>query len=103
MGKIHMHDEASAKAWLADVEALNDETKETVKEAGKAVKAIKEMADGSLIDELVIGGEKLMKAAEVLSGTMNEFTKLVNGIIGKAKEVLNEALKGVTDTFSAIK
>jgi hypothetical protein len=44
-----------------------------------------------------------MKAAEVLSGTMNEFTKLVNGIIGKAKEVLNDALKGVTDTFSAIK
>ncbi len=96
MGKIHMHDEASAKAWLAEVEALNDETKETVKE-------IKEMADGSLIDELVVGGEKLMKAAEVLSGTMNEFTKLVNGIIGKAKEVLNDALKGVTDTFSAIK
>lgn len=60
------------------------------------------MADGTLIDELVIGGEKLMVAAEVLSGTMNTFTSLVKGVLDKGEEFLGDGLKHVAEAFRDI-
>lgn len=101
--KIHMQDRASAEKWLADVKALNDEAEAAVKAAATAVKEISDMADGTLIDELVIGGEKLMSAASVLSTTMNTFTSLVNDVLNKAEEFLGDGLKHVVEAFKSIK
>ena len=73
-----------------------------VKAAATAVKEISDMADGTLIDELVIGGEKLMSAASVLSTTMNTFTSLVNDVLNKAEEFLGDGLKHVVEAFKSI-
>ncbi len=100
--KIHMHDRAAAEKWLSDAQAVNDDAKVAVAAAAKAVKDIGEMADGTLIDELVIGGEKLMVAAEVLSGTMNTFTSLVKGVLDKGEEFLGDGLKHVAEAFRDI-
>ena len=100
--KIHMHDRLKAEKWLSDAQELNDEAKEVVRDAAKAVKDIGNMANGTLIDELVIGGDKLMTAAEVLSGTMNAFTGLVKGILDKGEEFLGDGLKYVAEAFKDI-
>lgn len=101
--KIHMNDRASAEKWLADAQAVNDDAKVAVKEAGKAVKSIGDMADGTLIDELVVGGEKLMVVAECLSETMNVFTGMVKGILDKGEEFLGDGLKYIADAFKSLK
>lgn len=100
--KIHMHDRAAAEKWLSEAQQINEDAEIAVKAAAKAVKDIGEMADGTLIDELVLGGEKLMVAAEVLSGTMNTFTGLVKGILDKGEEFLGDGLKYVADAFKSI-
>ncbi len=100
--KIHMHDRAAAEKWLADAQAVNDDAKVAVKSAAQAVKDIGEMADGTLIDELVLGGEKLMVVAEALSETMNTFTGLVRGVLDKGEEFLGEGLKHVAEAFKDI-
>lgn len=97
-----MHDRAAAEKWLSEAQQINEDAETAVKAAAKAVKDIGEMADGTLIDELVLGGEKLMVAAEVLSGTMNTFTGLVKGILDKGEEFLGDGLKYVADAFKSI-
>ncbi len=101
--KIHMNDRASAEKWLSDAQKVNDDAKIAVRDAGKAVKQIGDMADGTLIDELVIGGEKLMVVAETLSETMNVFTGMVKGILDKGEEFLGDGLKYVVDAFKSLK
>lgn len=100
--RIHMHERSTAEKWLKDAEELNNEAKIAVSAAAKAVIDISDMADGTLIDELVLGGEKLMKAAEVLSDTMNAFTGLVKGVLDKGEEFLGDGLKYVVDAFKHI-
>lgn len=101
--KIHMNDEASAKKWLSDAQKLNDEAEAAVNAAGQAVKNISEMADGTLIDELVLGGDKLIVVAKDLSDTMNGFANMVNDILKTAQEFLDNGKKLIKEAFKNIK
>ena len=100
--KIHTSDRASAEKWLKEVEELNNETEATVKAAGQAVKNISEMADGSLIDELVLGGDKLMTIAVDLSKTMSGFTSMVNNILNIGEDFVKNGPKYIKDAFKNI-
>lgn len=98
-----MGDRAAAEKWLSDAKSLNEEAESAVKGAAKAVTDIGEMAEGTLIDELVLGGEKLLTVAEKLSNTMNTFTGMVTDVLNKGQEFLGEGLKYVADAFKSLK
>ncbi len=100
--KIHMHDRAAAEKWLSDAQAVNDDAKVAVKAAAQAVKDIGGMADGTLIDELVIGGQRLMELAEKLSNTMTDFTDLVKSVLDVGEEFVNNGKKYVKEAFENI-
>ncbi len=100
--KIHTSDRGSAERWLKEVEGLNDETEEAVNAAGQAVHDISTMADGTLIDELVKGGDKLMTIAVDLSKTMSGFTKMVNDILNIGEDFVKNGTKYIKDAFKNI-
>lgn len=100
--KIHTSDRGTAEKWLQEVEDLNTETEATVKAAGQAVHDISLMADGTLIDELVKGGDKLMTIAVDLSKTMSGFTKMVNDILNIGEDFVKNGTKYIKDAFKNI-
>lgn len=100
--KIHMEDRASAEKWLADVRALNEKAEKAVTDAGQAVTDIQTMADGTLIDELVEGGAKLMKVAEGLSKTMSGFTSMVRSVLEMGEDFVKNGKSYIERAFKAI-
>lgn len=85
---INIKDGDLARAWMKDVEALNYETEELLKDIGRALQEVKADADSTIVDEIYkYGGQILDNTGKILEG-MNGLVKMVGGLLDALTNVL---------------
>lgn len=98
--QIAIKDRSEAQAWQNTADALNARAQEAVKRAAQIVQEIKDMADGTLIDELFELGGALSNGAARLFEAMNAILDVVNNLLNAIENFKNEAIefvKGAAD------
>ena len=100
--QISISDEVAARKWLGNIVIINEKYHEAMDRAAKALTEVKEFGDGTLVDELVNAGDKMLEASKstfeaigAISDTVSEFLKMTGGFIGDAIKIV----KGVAGFF----
>lgn len=83
--QIAISDTEAALLWTNQVEHEIEETHDLLDECGKTVQAIKDDADGTLIDELYRYGADFLKFASDISGAMKVVSNGIRSFINKIK------------------
>lgn len=100
--KIAVKDRAEAESWKVDCEDLNRRAEEAVKKAAQIVKEIKEMADGTLIDELFELGGTLSSVAVKLFEAMNKILETVNSLLNAIEDLIEKGKSFISDAAGAL-
>lgn len=90
--KISIKDRDSAIAWLGTVEALNMDYQMAMKEAGETITDMESFAEGTMIDELVDCGSKILTAADSTYQAINSIAKTVTTVLDTVGEFVGEAV-----------
>ncbi|MBQ5397828.1 MAG: hypothetical protein IIU14_00120 [Ruminococcus sp.] len=100
MNAIAMTGRADAKAWENSAEELNERARDAVKKMGDLLASVDSFCKGTLADDLVGFGNRVMSAAESLLAAMkkifdviNELLNLVSGTIEKGVEFIGNMAK----------
>lgn len=93
--QIAIKDRPAAQTWQNTADDLNTRAQDAVNEAARIVQAIKDMADGTLIDELFELGGTLSNVAARLFEAMNAILTVVNNLLNAIEDFKNEAIEFV--------
>lgn len=104
MMNFSIKSEVDAKNWLKEIERLNQETSDLIKEVGKALKDVQEHCDADVVDDIAIYGGKIMESSTSVLESMSEIAKGITSFIDKARETLDAAkglLKGAVNSLGS--
>lgn len=92
---LDVQDSASVDSWKAEVQALNERTEQTVKEAAQALAEFKDTAEGNVFESICdLSGQIISGTNEVLKG-MTELLNAVTKLVDTVKNVGKELVQGV--------
>ena len=94
MMNFNIKSEIDARNWLKEIERLNQETSDLIKEVGKALADVKQGCDADIVDDIAIYGNKILDSASSIFESMQQIANGVTSFIDKAKEAL-DAAKGL--------
>lgn len=94
MQNIGIKSADSAARWQKEVEQLNRETYELLKDLGNALVDIHEAADSSIADELVEYGNNILSGTNTVLEGMNSLVSAVTNILTSINDVIEEG-KGI--------
>lgn len=100
--RIAINDEAAARAWLENVMDINEQFHTAMTEAGETLQQTKEMADGTIVDELYDMGTDFLHVANKVFETINEISTTVNTVLSKLtsfSDTVSGVIKGVAGLF----
>ena len=100
--QISIKDEQSAKQWLNMVEDINTDYKKAMTDAAETMTNMKDFADGTLVDEFVKYGDKLMNAAQTTFEAISEISDTVNKVINTVNNFVSEAVGGIGKLVSKV-
>lgn len=89
--QISIKDEASARAWLANVTLLNEDYHTAMQEAGQTLEDMENFAEGTVVDDFVDLGSKILNAAKSTYEAIGSIADTVNTVIEKTKDFVSEA------------
>ena len=104
MMNFSIKSEVDAKNWLKEIERLNQETSDLIKEVGKAIADVKQGCDADIVDDIAIYGNKILESANSILESMSQIAKGVSSFVDKARETLEAAkglLKGVVNSLGS--
>lgn len=103
MNNINIKSQAMAEAWRKDVDELNHNTQRLLEQVGKALQAVKDDADSTIVDEIYTYGNQIMEGAQGVYNGMTELFNMVGNILNMMSNVLDTGMgivKGVIGAFS---
>jgi predicted transcriptional regulator len=93
--QINIKDEAAAGKWLQEVKDINQDYFTAMKEAGHALQAVKDTADGTLVDELVNYGTTICNVAQSTFNVVEKIADTVTKVVNKVKEFSDNIVDGI--------
>lgn len=99
---IAIKDRDSAMAWLNEVTLINEDYHDAMKEAGDTLVDMENFADGTMVDEFVDAGSKIMTAADATFQAIGAIADTVNTFLEKTGSFISDAIglaKGVAGLF----
>ena len=90
--QIKIKDRDSAMAWLGNIEALNMDYQLAMKDAGETITDMENFAEGTLVDELVDCGSKILTAADSTYQAINSIANTVTTVLDTVGEFVGEAV-----------
>lgn len=93
--QISIRDEDTAKSWLRELEALNQDYFTAMKDAGDTLKDMANFCDGTLVDEYVKLADSVMNAAQTTFEAISTISDTVNTVLGKVKEFAGSAVAAI--------
>lgn len=102
MPTINLRDEASVNAWKAKVMDLNVKAKELVDHATQVLKDLSEMAKGNFFNKVVEYADQVIVGVTKIMEGMGEILNVVNTLVDKAKQMIEELAGGVGQVITAI-
>lgn len=88
MKQIALTDTEAGLLWTNQVDHEIEETHDLLVECGRTIQAIKDDADGTLIDELYRYGADFLKFASEVTGLMKSLSNGVRGFINAIKKCI---------------
>ncbi len=104
MMNFSIKSEIDAKNWLKEIERLNQETSDLIKEVGKAIADVQQGCDADVVDDIAKYGNKILESSTSILESMTQIAKGVNSFVDKARETLDAAkglLKGVVNAMGS--
>ena len=98
--QISVKDNESALEWLANITLLNEQYRDAMEEAGQTLEDMQNFADGTMVDEFVDLGSKVISAAkatfeaiDAIGTTVRTVLEKVGGFVESAKNVIGNVAK----------
>lgn len=99
---INIKDGDAARVWMRDVESLNYETEELLKDIGRALQEVKDDADSTIVDEIYKYGSQILdNTGKILEG-MNGLVKMVGGLLDALTNVLESGKNIISGAIKTI-
>jgi len=90
--QIALKDEASARKWLSEVQLINEDYHQAMKEAGDTLADMNEFADGTMVDEFTNLGHTILNAADATFQAIDAIADTVNNVLSAASNFVGEAM-----------
>lgn len=99
---LDVKDTASVETWKKEVQALNERTEQTVREAGQALEEFRSTAEGNVFERVCdYSGQVISGTTKVLQG-MTEILNAVNEFMNMLKSKGAELVQGVAGVVSKV-
>ena len=102
MNNINIKSQAMAEAWRKDVDELNHNTQRLLEQVGKALQAVKDDADSTIVDEIYTYGNQIMEGAQNVYQGMTQLFNMVGDILNMLTGVLESGMGIVKGIVGAI-
>ena len=96
--KISIKDRDTAMAWLREIEGLNMDYQTAMTEAGETIVDMENFAEGTMVDELVDCGSKILTAAKSTYEAINA----IGGTVVQVLDVVTEFASGAIGLFTKV-
>ena len=93
--QFNIKDEAAARRWLEEVRGIHEDYFTAMKEAGQTMENVKEVADGTLVDEIVNSGVRIMDVAQKTFTTIDKIAETVTSFVDKIKNFSDNVAEGI--------
>ena len=100
--QIAIKETSSALSWLKMVQEINESYRVAMKEAGETLSEMQNFADGTLVDELVNAGTRIMDAAQATFNAIDTIADTVNSIISKVTDFTENVVGSIGKTLGKI-
>lgn len=99
--KISIKDPESGLAWLNNVTLINEDYHDAMKEAGQTLEDMQNFADGTMVDEFVNCGSKIMTAADATFQAIDAIADTVHTFLDVTGDFVSKTI-GVVKTVAGI-
>lgn len=93
--QIRMEGRQAANEWKSRAESLNNRTQTLLNDVSNTLKSVRELSEGSLVDEIVALGDSLLTATTKLMQSMNAIFDVVNKLLNFLEELISGSSKEV--------
>lgn len=100
--QIAIKEKSQALSWLKMVEEINESYRVAMKEAGETLTDMQNFADGTLVDELVDFGTRIMDAAQATFNAIDTIADTVNSILSKVTDFTENVVGSIGKTIGKI-
>lgn len=100
--RIAISGRSDAENWKNQARALNEETERLLKEVSETLQSVRQFSEGSLVDEIVDLGDKLITATTSLMKGMNGIFDVVNNLLSFLGNLISDSTKDVQGTRSYV-
>ncbi len=99
---ISISDAEAAEIWKQEVEQEIEETKTLLDRVGKALQAVKDDANGTIVDEIYDYGTKFLTFANEVQKGMTSVLNVVGNFLSAFNEMISKGLSSVQSAISGI-
>ena len=99
--QISIKNETQARNWLQDVQRINEAYDIAMKEAGNSLTDMKNMSEGTVVDEFVSLGDGLLTAGQTVFQGIDEIADTVGEVITEVGKFVDEAKDTIKGVFNA--
>lgn len=93
-----------AKNWVKDIERLNQETSNLIKEVGKALVDVNQGCDADIVDDIAKYGNQILESSTKILEGMSQISEGILSVLQKADEAIGAAkdlLKGAVKSIAS--
>ena len=102
MTVIEIIDEGEAKVWMANIDRLNQDTYQLLREIGETLQQVRDDADGAYVDELYDWGTRIINASTEIFKGMTELYNAVDSIVKIVRDTVDSGLVNVKNIIKGI-
>lgn len=99
--QIAIKDPESGLAWLNEVTLINEDYHDAMKEAGQTLEDMQDFADGTMVDEFVDCGSKIMTAADATFQAIDAIADTVHTFLDKTGGFISDTI-GIVKTVAGL-
>lgn len=100
--RIAINGKNAALAWQDRARQLNEETDRLLKEVSSTLQSVRQFSEGTLVDEIVDLGDKLVTATTKLMQGMNGIFDVVNSLLNFLENLITGSSQDVKSTASYV-
>lgn len=94
MNELYIISTDAAIVWQREVDQLNHETEQLLKDVGKALQDVQDGADSTIVDDIVKWGNQIVDGSGKIFEGMTQIFNVVSDLVNKVNEVLEKG-KGI--------
>lgn len=100
--QISIGNEQAARAWLLEVQGINEEYKIAMEAAANTLSSMNEFASGTLVDDIVNLGHDLLNAGQTIAQGIDQIADTVGNLVVSVGNFVDEAKDKIKSAFDKI-